>query len=100
MFTMAKSGIPAVTAAAVIAMAGAMQFPGQAAQQTPAPAGCRVTGRVTSRVTAPAPPFGGRGRAFGPPGAAAPPANATGSGQAGGTGAASATPPAEPAAPA
>ncbi|HEX5071331.1 MAG TPA: hypothetical protein VFV78_14035, partial [Vicinamibacterales bacterium] len=44
-----------------------MQFSGQAAPQTQAPSGCRVTGRVTSVVAAPAPPFGGRGRPGGPP---------------------------------
>jgi hypothetical protein len=80
MFMKAKSRTPAVTAAGVVALAIAMQFPGVAAQQTPA--GCRVTGRVTSLVTAPVGPFGGRGRAGGPPGAVAPPATSTGSGQA------------------
>jgi hypothetical protein len=95
MFMRATLRTPAVTAAAVVALAGAMQFPGEAAQQTPA--GCRVTGRVTSLVTAPAPPFGGRGRFGAPPGAVAPPGSSTRQGQAGAAGAAA---PAEPAAPA
>ena len=69
---MLKTRTPAVTAVAVVALAGAMQFSGQAAQQAPSPSGCRVTGRVTSVVTAPAPPFGGRGRGAGAaPGATA-----------------------------
>jgi hypothetical protein len=103
MFMKAKSRTPAVTAAGVVALAIAMQFPGVAAQQTPA--GCRVTGRVTSLVTAPVGPFGGRGRAGGPPGAAAPPALSTSSGQVGaaapatstGSGQAEPAPPATPA---
>src|SRR6186713_1700729 len=69
---MLKTRPPAVTAVAVVALAGAMQFSGQAAQQAPSPSGCRVTGRVTSVVTAAAPPFGGRGRGAGAaPGATA-----------------------------
>jgi hypothetical protein len=87
MFMSGKLRTPAVTAAAVIALAGVMQFPGLAAQQ--APTGCRVTGRVTSLVTAPA-PFGGRGRPGGPPGSAAPPGGRAGA----------AAPPTEPAVPA
>ena len=59
---MVKSRTPAVTAAAVLALAGAMQFSGEAAPQAQTPSGCRVTGRVTSVVTAPTPLFGGRGR--------------------------------------
>jgi hypothetical protein len=68
---MPKTRTPAVTAVAVVALAGAMQFSGEAAQQAQTPSGCRVTGRVTSVVNAPAPFFGGRGRAAGAaPGAA------------------------------
>ncbi|HYN09027.1 MAG TPA: hypothetical protein VES67_16710 [Vicinamibacterales bacterium] len=55
-----KSRTQVVSVVAVVALAGAMQFSGAAAQQ--APTGCRVTGRVTSVVTAPTGPFGGRGR--------------------------------------
>ncbi len=64
-------------AAFVVVLAGTLQFSGEAAEQAP-PAGCRVTGRITSLVTAPTPLFGGRGRggpqqATTPPGAAGAP---------------------------
>ena len=66
---------PLVCFSAAAALAGAMHFPGSAAQQAQVPTGCRVTGQVTSTVTAMAPPFGGRGRGGAEP--TAPPAPAT-----------------------
>src|SRR5262245_12329370 len=48
-----------VSGLALAALAVTIQFPAAAGQQQ-APAGCRVTGRITSVVTAPE-PFGGRG---------------------------------------
>jgi len=60
-----------ITGLAIAAMVTVVQLPASAARQQ-SPAGCRVTGRVTSLVAAPAGLFPGRGRSGQDPTAAEP----------------------------